>query len=101
MFNDEQYDEQYKISCDCIKNIKLMLEEYTFRKIDVVVCVFDKHGISTSSIDRNVEEYHNAVEEIVPKHIMSLVSIPVWPVTPGVNDDTLLKLSSKLFNIYK
>ena len=43
-------------------------------EIDVVVCVFDKHGISTSSIDRNVEEYHNAIEEIVPKHIMSLVS---------------------------
>ena len=74
VFKDEQYDEQYKISCDCVKNIKLMLDGYHFRKIDIVVCVFDKHGISTSSIVRNVEEYHNAVEEIVPKHIMSLVS---------------------------
>ena len=74
LFNDEQYDEQYKISCDCVKNIKLMLEGYCFRKIDIVVCVFDKHGISTSSVDRNVEEFHNAIKEIVPRHIMSLVS---------------------------
>ena len=74
VFDDEQYDEQYKISCDCVKNIKLMLEGYCFRKLDIVVCVFDKHGISTSSIDRNVEEFHSAIKDIVPKHIMSLVS---------------------------
>ena len=74
VFDDEQYDEQYKISCDCVKNIKLMLDGYHFRKIDIVVCVFDKHGVSTSSVNRNVEEFHQAVEDIVPKHIMSLVS---------------------------
>ena len=74
VFADEQYDEQYKISCDCVKNVKLMLEGCCFRKIDIVVCVFDKHGISTSSIDRNVEEFHSAIKGIVPNHIMSLVS---------------------------
>lgn len=94
VFNDEQYDEQYKISCDCIKNIKLMLEEYTFRKIDVVVCVFDKHGISTSSIDRNVEEYHNAVEEIVPNHIMSLVS-RIYMYDKGHTYKRVRKIESK------
>lgn len=74
VFNDEQYDEQYKISSDCVKNIKLMLEGYCFKKIDIVVCVFDKHGISTFFNDRIVEEFHNAIKEIVPRHIISLVS---------------------------
>ncbi len=74
VFKKEQYDEQYKLSSDCVKNVKLMLEEYSFRKLDIVVCVFDKHGISTFSVNRNVEEFHKAIEDFVPKHIMSLVS---------------------------
>ena len=94
VFRNEQYDEQYKISSDCVKNIKLMLEEYIFRKIDIVVCVFDKHGISTSSIDRNVEEYHNAIEEIVPKHIMSLVS-KLYMYDKGHTYKRIRKIESK------
>lgn len=94
VFKDEQYDEQYKISCDCVKNIKLMLDGYHFRKIDIVVCVFDKHGISTSSVNRNVEEFHQALEVIVPKHIMSLVS-RIYVYDKGHTYKRVRKIESK------
>lgn len=74
VFRNGQYDEKYKISCDCVKNVELMLSGFCFKKLDMLVCVFDKHGISSASKDRNVEEFHKAIEDLVPKHIMSLVS---------------------------
>lgn len=73
VFVSSLYDEKYRISCDCVKNVQLLLDGYSFIKLDMLVCVFDKHGVSTNSIDKNVDEFHGALNDIVPKHILSLV----------------------------
>lgn len=67
------YDEKYRISCDCVKNVQLLLDGYSFMKLDMLVCLFDKHGVSSLSQEKNVNEFHSAIAEIVPKHILSLV----------------------------